>query len=91
MKSKILSTALIGGFLITSQMAFATPSADTSNTESRVYAGLVFDLDGSDGFVPDLIVGFRSVRVKSNDNVEGADLSARASFGKNNKSVVLAS
>ena len=68
--------------------AFSVTPTDASNTENRIYAGIVFDLDGSDGFVPDLVVGVRSLHVKSNDNAQGADLSARASFGKHEKSVV---
>lgn len=59
--------------------------SSASSTENRVYAGIVFDLDGSDGFIPDLIVGARTLHVKSNDNVKGADLSARISYGKHDK------
>lgn len=64
-----------------------TTSSD-STTENRVYAGLVFDLDGSDGFVPDLVVGVRTLHVKSSDSVEGADISARVSYGKHDKGIL---
>jgi len=62
--------------------------SSASTTENRIYAGVVFDLDGSDGFVPDLVVGARSLHVKSSDSVEGADLSARISFNKHDKGIM---
>ena len=76
--------------LTSAQSAFAVGPAPVetsanSSTENRVYAGIVFDLDGSDGYVPDLVLGVRTLHVKSNDNVEGADLSARVSYGKHDK------
>jgi hypothetical protein len=77
--------------LAISHSSFAFPVSPTyssdSNTENRVYTGIVFDLDGSDGFVPDLILGVRSLHVKSSDSVEGADLSARISYGKHNQGI----
>ena len=86
-----VKTLLAISTLIASQHVFAAPApqqtSSDSTTENRVYAGVVFDLDGSDGFVPDLVVGVRTLHVKSNDNVEGADLSARVSYGKHNKGV----
>lgn len=65
-----------------------TLTSSDSTTENRAYAGLVFDLDGSDGFVPDLVVGVRTLHVKSSDSVEGADLSARISYGKHDKGIM---
>ncbi len=47
-------------------------------TDNRGYAGLAWKLDGS--VIPDLSFGFRSLRVDSNDNVQGADLNARISL-----------
>jgi hypothetical protein len=44
-------------------------------TDNRGYAGLAWKLDGS--LIPDLSFGFRSLRVDSNDNVQGGDLNAR--------------
>ena len=81
MKVKVLLLAVSG--LIASQGALAVEPT----TENRVYAGIVFDLDGSDGFVPDLVVGIRSLHVNANNNVQGADLSGRVSYGKHDKSV----
>lgn len=88
-KMKVKALLVISA-LFTSQAALAV-SAPTyesdSTTENRIYAGLVFDLDGSDGFVPDLVVGARTLHVKSSDSVEGADLSARVSYGKHDKGI----
>ena len=51
-----------------------TNPLDSSNNENRLYAGIVFDLDGSDGFMPDLVLGVRSLHVKSNNDVDGAEI-----------------
>ena len=48
-----------------------------TDTENRVYAGLVWTLQEKMSLIPDLTLGFRSLRVKSSDSVEGADISAR--------------
>lgn len=61
---------------------------DSSSNENRVYAGIVFDLDGSDGFMPDLVLGIRSIHSKSNNDVNGGDLSARISYGKHDKGIL---
>ena len=45
--------------------------------DNRVYAGLVWNLDGSSGFVPDLVLGARSLNVNSSNSVSGADLNVR--------------
>ncbi len=53
-----------------------------SNTETKGYTGLVWSLGSkkSSG-VPSLVVGVRTLKVKSNDHVSnGADLNARFSF-----------
>jgi hypothetical protein len=90
MKTKVLLLAM--STLLNTLNAFAAPEpvaySSTSTTENRVYAGIVFDLDGSDGFVPDLVLGVRSLHVKSSDSVEGADLSARVSYGKHDKGIM---
>lgn len=56
---------------------FTTPSA---GNEHRAYAGLVWSLKEKFSLVPDATLGFRSLRVKSNDNVTGGDISARITF-----------
>ena len=55
-----------------------TPTfSDAKKTEDRVYAGLVWTLKEKPSYTPDLILGFRSLKVKSNDNASGGDLSIR--------------
>lgn len=51
-------------------------------TETKGYAGLVWTLGGKkSSVVPGLVVGVRTLKVKSNDRVtNGADLNARFSF-----------
>lgn len=73
--------------VVLSSFAFLTPSAvfggaaltfsDAKKTEERVYAGLVWTLKEKPSYTPDLILGYRSLKVKSNDNVSGGDLSIR--------------
>jgi hypothetical protein len=74
-------------FILTS-FAFIMPPAvyggagpltyvDVKKTEDRVYAGLVWTLKEKPSYTPDLILGYRSLKVKSNDNVRGGDLSIR--------------
>jgi hypothetical protein len=64
--------AIAGGSLIT-----PTSYKSNTDTENRVYAGLVWTLQEKMSLIPDLTLGFRSLRVKSSDSVEGADISAR--------------
>ena len=63
--------------------------SSSSNIDNRVYAGIVFDLDGSDGFLPDLVLGVRSLHSKSNNDIDGADFSTRISYGKHEKTLTL--
>jgi hypothetical protein len=90
---KVVTLSVLAMLSITAINANAQPQpptiyTDASNTENRVYAGIVFDLDGSDGFVPDVVLGFRSLHVNSSDSVDGADLSARISYGKHDKGIM---
>lgn len=50
------------------------------NTENRIYSGFVWELFGEQGMIPDFVIGVRSLQVKSNDNVNGADASFRIKF-----------
>ena len=50
---------------------------DAKKTDDRVYAGLVWTLKEKPSYTPDLILGYRSLKVKSNDNASGGDLSIR--------------
>ena len=57
----------------------STPGISKSNTDTqnRVYAGLIWTLKDKTSWIPDLTFGFRSLRVKSNDSVNGGDVSTR--------------
>ena len=50
---------------------------DSRHTENRVYAGVNWTLGGKQGLVPQLVLGARSLRVKSSDSVSGGDLNLR--------------
>lgn len=54
----------------------------SNNTQTKAYAGLAWTLGKKNSAAtPDLVVGVRSVKVKSNDHINsGADLSLRFSF-----------
>lgn len=58
-------------------------------SDNQIYTGLVFDLDGSDGFVPDLVFGVRSLHVKPNNSVKGADINVRFFYGKQSEGIAL--
>lgn len=53
------------------------PGKSQTETENRAYAGLVWTLQEQMSWIPDLTVGFRSLRVKSSDSVNGGEISAR--------------
>jgi len=61
----------------------ASPSSSSSSerTDNRIYSGLIWEL-GAKSFVPDFVIGFRSLKVKSSDNVDGGDLSVRIKYDK---------
>ena len=66
------------GYTCTAPSVTATSS--TYRIDNRAYAGLSWDLDGSNGFIPDLILGARSLNVNSSDTVNGADFNVRLSY-----------
>ena len=76
-----MSNAFAGAVL---QQPFASVvlEGSDSRTETKGYAGLVWTLGGKkSSVVPGLVVGVRTLKVKSNDEVSnGADLNARFSF-----------
>jgi len=53
-----------------------------SRTDTRVYTGLVWELGGNQGLVPQVVFGVSSLRVKSNNRLNGGDLSVRIRFDK---------
>lgn len=61
---------------------FAVPGGAGSERQTSAYAGLAWTLGGQKSSLrPDVVVGVRSLKVKSNDQVNsGLDLSARFSF-----------
>ena len=81
MKSyKLFLVIILSSFGFITQTAAGgsiTPTLDAKKTEDRVYAGLVWTLKEKPSYTPDLILGYRSLKVKSNDNVHGGDLSIR--------------
>ena len=59
------------------------PSGSTSSisrTDNKVYAGLVWTLNHQSSYLPDLSIGFRSLKINSNNDVKGGDLNGRVSF-----------
>lgn len=62
---------------------FSIPGGSGSETQTKAYAGLAWTLGNHKSSLrPDVVVGVRSLKVKSNDQVSnGVDLSARFPFG----------
>ena len=46
-----------------------------SRTDNRAFAGLVWELGGDKGHLPNLVLGLNSLRVKSDNSVEGGEVS----------------
>jgi len=51
-----------------------------SRTDNNIYAGLVWTLKHQSPLLPDLSFGVRSLKVNSNNDVNGGDLNGRVSF-----------
>ena len=78
--NKIVALTVLSLFSVNLYAGLQALTVNTTNNEHRVYAGLVWTLKEKLSLVPDATIGFRSVRVKSNDNVSGGDISARITF-----------
>ena len=78
--NKIVALTVLSLFSVNLYAGLQALTVNTTNNEHRVYAGLVWTLKEKLSLVPDATIGFRSVRVKSNDNVSGGDISARIIF-----------
>lgn len=88
--NKKMSTVLWAGclgILGASSYAVAAPVpaptysySDSSRTDNRVYAGLLWSWGNKQGLKPDYIVGFRSLHVESDNSVQGGDLSLRIKY-----------
>ncbi len=68
------------GPIVPAFQAVTTNAESQTQTENRAFAGLVWTLKDKFSFIPDLTVGVRSLRVKSSDSVNGAEISARIKF-----------
>jgi hypothetical protein len=55
-------------------------SGSAYRVDNRAYAGLSWELDGANGFIPDLILGARSLNVNSSNTVNGADFNVRLRY-----------
>lgn len=72
------SFAFAGGVVrIPADVITSGGGGSNTETENRAYAGLVWTLAEKASMTPELSLGFRSLRVKSSDSVEGGDLSIR--------------
>jgi hypothetical protein len=81
----VISIAIVG--VIATQNAAALIACNnsyssSSRTDNRIYAGLSWQLNGSNGFVPDIIFGARSLNVNSDNAVSGADFNLRLNIKK---------
>ena len=84
----VMLVAIVG--VIANQAATAGPIvpgctnsySTSSRTDNRIYAGLSWQLNGSNGFVPDIIFGARSLNVNSDNAVSGADFNLRLNIKK---------
>lgn len=63
-------------------MAPSGSSGSGSKTDNNVYIGLVWTLNHQISYLPDLSVGFRSLKINSNNDVNGGDLSGRIRFNE---------
>jgi len=48
------------------------------HTDNSIYSGLVWELFGDSGYIPDFLIGVRSLQIK--DNVNGADVNFRIKY-----------
>ena len=73
----IQMSAYAGGYFYATPITTPGSGGSNTETENRAYAGLVWTLGEKASMTPDLSLGFRSLRVKSSNSVEGGDLSIR--------------
>ena len=82
----ILTFCFLSIFVVPTTFAgggYVTPigsSGSGSIIDNKAYAGLVWTLNHHASYLPNLSFGFRSVKVNSNNDVDGGDLNARISF-----------
>lgn len=68
---------LAGSWFFAPAVYTAGPDKDRTAAATSVYAGLAWTLKDEKSLIPDLTLGIRSLRVKSSDQVSGADLGVR--------------
>lgn len=56
---------------------YTTTYNQSKDTQTRVYAGLVWVFNNKASLKPDLSIGVQTLRVKSSDSVSGADFNVR--------------
>lgn len=76
----LISLVAYAGIISPPIIAAPAESKPNADTQNRVYAGLIWTLKDKTSWIPDLTFGFRSLRVKSNNSVNGGDVSARIKF-----------
>ena len=78
------STAWAAAYYCSNSYTCTAPSISEGGSayrvDNRAYAGLSWELDGGNGFIPDLIVGARSLNVNSSNTVNGADFNVRLRY-----------
>lgn len=55
-------------------------SGPDSRTDTRIYTGFVWELGSGQSLMPMFQIGIRTLEVKENDNVQGADLNVRIKY-----------
>lgn len=75
-----VQSASAGSSVCLTCTAPSASSSSGSRTDNKVYAGLVWTLNHQSSHLPDLSIGFRSLKVNSNNDVNGGDLNGRVSF-----------
>ena len=57
-----------------------TPTGSASRTDTRIYTGFVWELGGKQDLTPMFEIGVRSLTIRDNDHVEGADANLRIRY-----------
>ncbi|MDR2837030.1 MAG: hypothetical protein LBV49_00410 [Azonexus sp.] len=73
-------TLALAGLAQSAPASYEAPTlggGDGQRTDKRVYAGLQWTFGGKSGFVPQVVIGARSLKVKSSDSVSGGEVSLR--------------
>ena len=57
-----------------------TPTGSASRTDTRIYTGIVWELGGKQDLTPMFEIGLRSLTIRDDDHVEGADANLRIRY-----------